>query len=442
MNHYDILEVHRNASTEVIKAAYRILAQKYHPDKNSSEDAPEKMAKINDAYNILSDSIKRKEYDKDLEIEEILNQMRNKEGRFAREEPKETSDKSKKQDKPAKEQSKSEDKKKETPVKDSATKKEESKVKEKTQPVEKVFSKQEKKEFLLRFIKDSLIKDQAMILSRLNSGASVKRVYQEYIPRKEKKNISFTEFSKIMNEVFLIMNPNGNEKRINKKATVVALICLGIFISSLLPQVQNEVRKSFFYTYNVVQQYRFGPEYTYNYGVKSYREGRVEEAISTLELAAYKEYIPAYDFLGKIYMETKNYTQAMKWFNLAVQKNDAFAQFSLGMIYSEGLGISKNYVQAAKWYELSANQGYGFAQNNYANLLELGLGVKKDSMRAIQFYSLAAKQNHPIAQYNLGLKHLKGEGVTQDYAEGIRLLKLSASQGTELAKRKLKEIGQ
>ena len=60
---YDILEVSPNASPEVIKMAYKALCKKYHPDVYSGIDAEDKMKRINHAYEILSDEIKRKQYD-------------------------------------------------------------------------------------------------------------------------------------------------------------------------------------------------------------------------------------------------------------------------------------------------------------------------------------------------------------------------------------------
>jgi curved DNA-binding protein CbpA len=54
--HYDNLKVSRLAPQEVIRAAYKALSQKYHPDKNpGDEKAARIMAILNSAYNTLSD---------------------------------------------------------------------------------------------------------------------------------------------------------------------------------------------------------------------------------------------------------------------------------------------------------------------------------------------------------------------------------------------------
>lgn len=60
-DYYEILGINRNASTQEIKQAFRNLAQKYHPDKMGGN--AEKFREINEAYQTLSDSEKRKMYD-------------------------------------------------------------------------------------------------------------------------------------------------------------------------------------------------------------------------------------------------------------------------------------------------------------------------------------------------------------------------------------------
>lgn len=62
-DYYDILGVEKSASAEEIKKAYRKLALKYHPDKNDSAEAEKKFKQVTEAYEVLSDSEKRKTYD-------------------------------------------------------------------------------------------------------------------------------------------------------------------------------------------------------------------------------------------------------------------------------------------------------------------------------------------------------------------------------------------
>lgn len=60
---YKILGIPKTASDQEIKKAYRKMSLQYHPDRNPSPDAEEKIRKINEAYEVLSDETKRREYD-------------------------------------------------------------------------------------------------------------------------------------------------------------------------------------------------------------------------------------------------------------------------------------------------------------------------------------------------------------------------------------------
>lgn len=81
-NYYEILEVDKNASQEVIEKAYKALAKKYHPDLQQGikkQEYAEKMKKINEAYDVLSDSFKREQYNQELQSEQEQNQAISKE---------------------------------------------------------------------------------------------------------------------------------------------------------------------------------------------------------------------------------------------------------------------------------------------------------------------------------------------------------------------------
>jgi curved DNA-binding protein CbpA len=69
--HYDNLKVSRMAPQEVIRAAYKALSQKYHPDKNPGDEKSARvMAILNSAYDTLSDTQRRKEHDEWIAAEE------------------------------------------------------------------------------------------------------------------------------------------------------------------------------------------------------------------------------------------------------------------------------------------------------------------------------------------------------------------------------------
>jgi curved DNA-binding protein CbpA len=65
-HYYRTLQVDPAAEPEVITAAYKRLALKYHPDSNKSPDSLRRMQEINEAYEILSDPVKRESYNLQL----------------------------------------------------------------------------------------------------------------------------------------------------------------------------------------------------------------------------------------------------------------------------------------------------------------------------------------------------------------------------------------
>ena len=62
-DYYEILTLSPQATLEDIRRAYRAMALRFHPDRNSSPEAQAAMIKINEAYEILSDPLRRESYD-------------------------------------------------------------------------------------------------------------------------------------------------------------------------------------------------------------------------------------------------------------------------------------------------------------------------------------------------------------------------------------------
>lgn len=65
VDYYELLQVSPKADPEIIEAAYRRLALKYHPDQNNTPEATGRMQALNEAYTILKDPTRRAEYDRE-----------------------------------------------------------------------------------------------------------------------------------------------------------------------------------------------------------------------------------------------------------------------------------------------------------------------------------------------------------------------------------------
>ena len=73
MTHYDTLEVSPSASPEVIKAAYRSLVQRFHPDRNPGDVmAARRTQSVTEAFRVLSDPLGRAAYDVELAQQQEL----------------------------------------------------------------------------------------------------------------------------------------------------------------------------------------------------------------------------------------------------------------------------------------------------------------------------------------------------------------------------------
>ena len=95
----------------------------------------------------------------------------------------------------------------------------------------------------------------------------------------------------------------------------------------------------------------------------------------------------------------------------------AAVEFSpaLGQSYEHGRGVPKDYAEALRWYRLAAEQGDPFAQFDLGSHYSEGIGVPKDEKEALRWWQSAAAQGFPPAQHSLGKVLARGEqGVLPD----------------------------
>jgi hypothetical protein len=125
-----------------------------------------------------------------------------------------------------------------------------------------------------------------------------------------------------------------------------------------------------------------------------------------------------------------DYKSAVGIWRDAAQQGNAEAQYQLGTMCWNGLGVTKDDGEAVQWYRHAADQGLAVAQYDLGVAYRDGRGVSKSEADFVQWNRKAADQGFPPAEHNLGVQYFNGiRGVPQDNAEAMKWLRRAADQG-------------
>jgi TPR repeat protein len=122
-----------------------------------------------------------------------------------------------------------------------------------------------------------------------------------------------------------------------------------------------------------------------------------------------------------------NYTLAQKELKPLLAKNDARAQYAMGVMAENGFGMPKNPRLAADWYLKAAKQGNTDAQYNLGAMNEHGVGIPVNYVQAARWYRPAAESGDIDALSNLGVLYETGRGVRQDKILAMALYNVSVA---------------
>jgi TPR repeat protein len=132
---------------------------------------------------------------------------------------------------------------------------------------------------------------------------------------------------------------------------------------------------------------------------------------------------------GHAAFDAKQYQQAFTLWKPLAEKGDADAQYNLGLLYMNGLGVEKNDRLALMWFTRAGQQGLADAQYNAGVMFYLGKGVYPSFISAVKWWQLAAEKDHANAENNLAVMYAYGNGVKKDPAKAIELWTAAAEQG-------------
>jgi uncharacterized protein len=92
-----------------------------------------------------------------------------------------------------------------------------------------------------------------------------------------------------------------------------------------------------------------------------------------------------------------DFTTALREWQPLAEQGDARAQFSFGLLYENGDGVTRDYTKARQWYEKAAAQGDAKAQLYLGLQSSFGQGGPMDLVQAYKWYSLAAGNGNAYA---------------------------------------------
>ena len=123
-----------------------------------------------------------------------------------------------------------------------------------------------------------------------------------------------------------------------------------------------------------------------------------------------------------------DFATALREFRTLAEQGHANAQYYLGSMHYDGIGVTKNDAEAVKWFRRAAKQGHVWSQHNIGFVYEYGIGVTKNDAEAVKWYRKAAEQGHAPAQNNLSVMYAKGAGVPKDYVKAHMWASLAKAQ--------------
>ncbi|MBF0152277.1 MAG: sel1 repeat family protein [Magnetococcales bacterium] len=116
------------------------------------------------------------------------------------------------------------------------------------------------------------------------------------------------------------------------------------------------------------------------------------------------------------------------------EKGNPRAQFLVGRMLEEGMGVAKEPMQAAQWYRKAAQQGHTEAQTRLGFLYLGGTTVPQDNAEALKWFQAAADQGgHPMAQAYLCSIHAEGVVVPANQKLSMEWCRKAAEQGIAAA---------
>jgi len=183
---------------------------------------------------------------------------------------------------------------------------------------------------------------------------------------------------------------------------------------------------------DVTAQYLLGAAQLFGEGVRQ----NVQSGLHWSELAGQAGHPYAYESIAEYY-ETKqgataqDIAVALEYYDKAVAAGSATADYYVGIIYRDGIGVPASDELAFQHFQAASRLNHPGAYNNLAYMYEEGQFVDVDTAEAMALYEISMELGSETAPFNLAVAYLWGNGVPVNYAKSAALFILSLERGND-----------
>lgn len=204
----------------------------------------------------------------------------------------------------------------------------------------------------------------------------------------------------------------------------------------------NGVRSSRYYLLAKAELQRTQPaDAKYQAGLEAFHAEKYADAQTYWKESANAGTVAAQFELGSMAFEgiglQRDYAKAMHWFGLAANHGEARAMNMLGVMYAKGLNVSEDKQIALDWYQKGADLGNATAISNLGFFYLKGHAVEKNVDKAFEAFRNAAELGNVVAQYQLADMYEKGSGTKRNKQLAAFWARRGADQGDDDSQNKL-----
>ena len=134
---------------------------------------------------------------------------------------------------------------------------------------------------------------------------------------------------------------------------------------------------------------------------------------------------------GFLAFKAGNYEQALRLWLPIAEKDNADAQYNLGILYQKGLGVEKNPKTAFIWYKRASANGHTDAMYNLGIMYNKGRVIYRSPKDALKWWKRSAELGNSEAQFNIAVEYFYGRNTGKDIPKALVWWKKSAQQGNK-----------